>query len=89
MQRHPSFLLKIKITVFYISLSLSLTGEDGVRTLASIKIQPLSLSLSLTGEEGVHTLASIKQALPLSIPHSVSPGSTISGNSKVFLGDIV
>jgi hypothetical protein len=34
------FLLKIKITIFYISLSpslsLSLTGEEGVRTLACL-----------------------------------------------------
>jgi hypothetical protein len=38
--RHPSFLLKIKITIldiFYISLSLSLIDEEGVHTLASIK----------------------------------------------------
>ncbi len=31
MPRHPSFLLKIKITI--LSLSLPLTGEEGVRTL--------------------------------------------------------
>jgi hypothetical protein len=47
--RHPSFLIKIKITIldiFYISFSLS----------PSL----FFISLSLTGEEGVHTLASIK-----------------------------
>jgi hypothetical protein len=55
--RHQSFLLKIKIAIldiFYISLSVSLTGEEGVRTLASIKhahTHPLYLSERERGRE--------------------------------------
>ncbi len=62
MPRHPSYLLKIKITIldiFYSSLSLSLF------LFLSLSLHPsfsLSLSLFLTGEEGVCTLASIKYA---------------------------
>jgi hypothetical protein len=63
--RHPSFLLKIKITmldIFYISLSLPLSLSFSLSLSLS-----LSLYLSLTDEEGVGTLASIKHAHTLSI----------------------
>jgi hypothetical protein len=55
--RHPSFLLKTKITIldiFYISLSLSLslTGEEGVGTLASIK-QSRTLSIPYSVSQSV------------------------------------
>ncbi len=68
--RHPSFLLKIKITTFYISLSLSLTPSLSPPSFSlslslyislspsfSLSLPPclsLSLSISLTGEEGTH-----------------------------------
>ncbi len=67
MPRHPSFLLKIKITIFYISLFLSLPPSFSPSlSPPSFSLFPslplymslppsfsLSLSLSLTGEEGV------------------------------------
>jgi hypothetical protein len=67
--RHPSFLLKIKITIldiFYISLSLSLYLS-------------LSPSVYLTGEEGVCTLGSIKHAHILSsLFLSLTPSFSLS-----------
>ncbi len=66
--RHPSFLLKIKNNSPSLSLPLSLpaSGEEGVRTLASIK-----------PARTARTLASIKPARTygqriLSVPHSFS-----------------
>ncbi len=35
--RHPSFLLNIKIATLFLTLSLYLAGEEGMRTLSSIK----------------------------------------------------
>ncbi len=67
MPRHPSFLLKIKIKIldiFYISLSLPLTGEEGVRTLASIKH---SLTLSVP-----HSVSQSCVILSLFLPLSLS-----------------
>ena len=67
MPRRPSFLLKIKIKIldiFYISLSLPLTGEEGVRTLASIKH---SLTLSVP-----HSVSQSCVILSLFLPLSLS-----------------
>jgi hypothetical protein len=70
-RRHPSFLLKIKITILHIPLSVSLPPSFSLslslsfRPSLSIYLSPslsvflhlsLSLYLSLTGEEGVRTL---------------------------------
>jgi hypothetical protein len=66
----------MKITIldiFYISLSLPLTYEEGMRTLASSK-HVLFTGQKEGGREREHprTLASIKHAPTLSLPHSVS-----------------
>ncbi len=68
-------------------ISLSLTSEEGVRTLASIKIQPISLYLSLSDRwRGcVHPCNQKNSAHPhfclhvhaLNVPHSVSQSASV------------